>query len=300
MSKFFKKFGWLCMAILPLIVSLVLQILVAIVITLPMAIIKGFELGVQGSVDPMAIQNVVNDVIMEVSIFATLGYHVLSIPIFGLWYYFGCGRPKAVSVRKVLSIKDIFIVIVGGTCLCLFANGFMLLMQFMAPKVVEQYMQLMEMAGMGTNILTIIAAVLLAPIGEEILCRGLIFYYARKVTFGMKNQTVAFWIANTIQALVFGIMHMNILQGSYAFVLGLGIGVLYKKYNSLYPCILAHFVVNFLSTFVMGFVLAPLPETIITAIVLIVMSLVVFVIAVNFDRFINNNVETIGNDVNNS
>ncbi len=294
MNKFFKKFGWLCMAVLPLISSLVLQILVAIVITLPVAIMKGFELGLQGGVDPMAIQNIVYDVIMDVSIFATLGYHVLSIPIFGLWYYFGCGRPKAVSVRKVLSIKDILIVTVGGACLCLFANGFMLLMEFVAPKMVEQYMQLMEMAGMGTNVLTIIAAVILAPIGEEILCRGLIFYYARKVTLGMKNQTVAFWIANTIQALLFGIMHMNILQGSYAFALGLGIGLLYKKYNSLYPCMLAHFVVNFLSTFVMGFVLAPLPETIITAIVLVVMSLVVFVVAVNFDHIIKKNVELDG------
>ncbi len=291
MNNFFKRFGWLCMSILPLIACLALQFVLAFVIMLPISVMKGIELGLQGIVDPAAIQDVLNDVILDVSVIATLGYHVLSIPIFGVWYYFGCGRPKAVSVRKVLSIKDILIVIVGGVSLCLFANGFVLFMQFVAPTVVEQYMELMEMAGMGTNVLTIIAAVVVAPIGEEILCRGLIFYYARKVTFGMKNKTAAFWIANTIQALVFGIMHMNILQGSYAFVLGLGIGFLYKKYNSLYPCMLAHFVVNFLSTFVIGFVLAPLPETLVTAIVIMFVSFAVFYIAVNFERIMHNNVD---------
>ena len=291
MNNFWKKFGWLCLAFLPLIASLLLQIILGIVIMLPISIVKGVELGLQGVVDPAAIENVLNDVIVDASAIATLAYHVLSIPIFGVWYYFGCGRPKAVSVRKVLSIKDIIIVTIGGASLCLFANGFMLFMQFVAPKVVEQYIKIMEMAGMGTNVLTIIAAVLLAPIGEEILCRGLIFFYARKVTLGMKNKTAAFWIANTIQALIFGIMHMNILQGSYAFVLGLGIGLLYKKYNSLYPCILAHFVVNFLSTFVIGFVLEPLPATIITSIVLMLISFAVFYVAVNFERIMRNNVD---------
>ena len=229
MNKFWKKFGWLCMAALPLIASLLLQIILAFIIMLPLSIQKGMNLGLEGAVDPAAIENVLNDVIMDVSVIAMLAYHVLSIPIFGIWYYFGSGRPKAVSVRKVLSIKDVFIVIAGGASLCLFANAFMMLMHFVAPKVVEQYIELMEMAGMGTNVLTIIAAVLLAPIGEEILCRGLIFFYARKVTLGMKNKTVAFWIANTIQALLFGIMHMNILQGSYAFAIGLGIGFLDRK-----------------------------------------------------------------------
>ena len=52
-----------------------------------------------------------------------------------------------------------------------------------------------------------------------------------------------------IQAAMFGIAHMNILQGVYAFTIGLIFGYIYKKYNSLYASILAHLTFNFTGTY---------------------------------------------------
>ena len=67
------------------------------------------------------------------------------------------------------------------------------------PDVIEAYAEMVEASGLGVDTFAIIASVILAPIGEEILCRGLCFHYADKVVFGMKNRCVAFWIADTLR-----------------------------------------------------------------------------------------------------
>lgn len=125
---------------------------------------------------------------------------------------------------------------------------------FAAPVLYERYVQMAEATGLGVHPAVIFASIVLAPLGEELLCRGIIFNYAGMVTKGMKNKEAEFWVANAIQALMFGIMHANWIQGSFAFVIGLGLGWLRRRYNSLYPSMLAHLTVNFLSSFVMGYV----------------------------------------------
>ena len=59
-----------------------------------------------------------------------------------------------------------------------------------------------------------------------------------------------FWIANTIQALLFGVLHLNIVQGAYAFLLGLVLGWLVWRTGSLAWSMGLHLVVNFSSYFV--------------------------------------------------
>lgn len=74
---------------------------------------------------------------------------------------------------------------------------------------------------------------------------------------------------------MFGIMHANWIQGSFAFVIGLGLGWLRRRYNSLYPSMLAHLTVNFLSSFVMGYVFLILPENLFSGFLLVVLGCVV-------------------------
>ena len=73
---------------------------------------------------------------------------------------------------------------------------------------------MMERSGIGTNGMVIFATVCLAPIGEELVFRGLTMKYAEKA-FGR------FWAANLLQAFLFGVIHMNWVQGVYAFFGGL-------------------------------------------------------------------------------
>ncbi len=258
-NNFWKKAGWLALMVLPVVASLVGQIAIGVLVVILSALSTVLS-GLGGGLTPEQIQQTILEQSMDGIVFSILVYHVLALLAFGLWYYFGCGRPKPVSPGKVFRGRVVLVTVVMGLLMCIGANALLGAAEYLVPRMIEEYSEMMEMAGIGVNLFAIIASVLIAPIGEEILCRGLTFHYAGKVVEGMKNEKAAFWTANCLQALMFGIMHGNLVQGSYAFLLGLCLGWLRHRYNSLYPAMLAHFVVNFASSFVMGYLFMALPN----------------------------------------
>lgn len=247
------------MTIVPLIVSLVAQVMVGVVVMLFAEFAVGFSGALSGVTDIEAIQQQALDAAYASVTIALLVYHVLALAGFGIWYYFGCGRPKPQKTGEFFSVRVICITIFIGFLMSVSANGFLGAVQYFLPDLIRHYEELMESAGIGTDPLAIFVSVIIAPVGEELLCRGLIFHYAGKVVEGMKNRRAAFWIANTLQALMFGIMHGNLVQGFYAFVMGLGLGWLRRRYNSLYPSMLAHLAVNFTSAFILEYLFTPIP-----------------------------------------
>lgn len=236
-----KKVGYFFLSLTPMAASLILQVVMVIPFVIA-AFVKMFMFTQQ---NPFATQDEAMTIYMEAymnrAAAATLCYHIVSLPVFGLWYYFGCKKPKLKQSLKNVSGKAVAIAVLGGVVMCLLSEGMVGAEQFIVPNLVEKYMELMEAAGIGVDVLTIIAAVIIAPIGEEIICRGITLYYAGKAL-------PRFWMANILQALMFGIMHGNWIQGTYAFVIGLMLGYLAKKYHSLIPAMILHFVVNFSST----------------------------------------------------
>ena len=279
MSNFWKRTGWFGLAVTALIASLGLQILMGVIAMLPASIMAGVEAGMQGITDMAEIEALIMEKSAVTVSWGVLFYHIISLPLFGLWYYFGCGKPKAGNPIKVLRVRGFAAAFVAGFGLCLVANGIAMVLQYLTPALFEQYMQLMETAGMGENPVTIIAAVLLAPIGEELLCRGIIMHYGKKMAAGIGSEKVSFWIANVLQALLFGIMHGNFVQGTYAFILGMGLGLLCHRYKSLYPAMLCHFAVNFLSTYVMGYLFGWVPENLVGTLIISVLGIVITGIA---------------------
>ena len=203
---------------------------------------------------------------------ATLAYHVVGTVVFGIWYKFCFWKPRP-TIRqsfKNFSFKSILVAIGCGIALCLFANGTVVVEMFAMPKQVEAYMELAELAGLGTNMWTIIASIILAPIGEEFICRGVVLQFGQK-SFGR------FWIANIFQALLFGVIHMNWVQGIYAFVIGLVLGYLVKQYNTILPAMLLHMVVNFSSSTWIAYLLEPVPATLPIGIILCVVPWLVII-----------------------
>lgn len=82
----------------------------------------------------------------------------------------------------------------------------------------------------------VFSVVILAPVYEELLFRKFILG-------GLLKQVSAFK-AIIISALFFGVIHWNWLQGINAFLIGVIIGWLYYKTESIALCIFAHFVNN--------------------------------------------------------
>ncbi|MBB6623681.1 CPBP family intramembrane glutamic endopeptidase [Clostridium gasigenes] len=88
--------------------------------------------------------------------------------------------------------------------------------------------------------LTILVVGIVAPFAEELLFRGIIY---KTLSKSMSIPTVII-----IQGVLFGIYHMNIVQGLYATLLGILFGYVTYKTKSLWPAIIMHMVNNTVST----------------------------------------------------
>ena len=105
------------------------------------------------------------------------------------------------------------------------------------PQALTDYEELMELSGMNDpTLLTWIYGVLLGPIAEELIFRGVTLHYFKR--------GLPFFLANLLQAALFGFYHMNLLQGVYTFVIGFIFGVIYYYGRSLIYPILAHMLFN--------------------------------------------------------
>lgn len=247
-----KRVGWVGMSILAFLTALGVQVLASVVVILPYSFVKGIQAGMQAAAQGTDVSDFTADIMNSMGdmmgiVLMVVG--VLLLAVFIPWFYFGCGRQKITgeTVKRVFSPRALLMVLVIAVGLNYGINCLLQLVYTQAPQLLEDYMELMENSGLGVNVWANAAAVILAPLGEELIFRGVAFYYARKAVTGMKNPRAAFWIANSIQALLFGIYHMNLVQGLYAFFIGLALGYLCQKYHSLIPGMLAHFLFNGMS-----------------------------------------------------
>ena len=88
-------------------------------------------------------------------------------------------------------------------------------------------------------VLVIIRTVILAPAAEELIFRGLMFKRTESL--------LGFWPAALISAAVFGIYHLNLAQGIYAFLFGILFCLVYRRFGNLSACICMHVCANLLS-----------------------------------------------------
>lgn len=259
-----KRIGYLGLCLLAFLASIGVQVVATFLVMLPVTFIAGFKAGTQGITDVDTIMQISNEAVAAAMPAMVLVAHIGIVLTFALWYRFGCGKPslKNVNFKETFVPKKLISMVLIGVGMCFFTNfALILVYPFIPESVVEAYETLMENAQMGESTLAILAAVCLAPIGEELACRGVIFYYAKKAVSGMKHPTEAFWIANGVQAFFFGLMHMNLLQGTYAFILGMVLGYMAHHFKSILPAMLGHFLFNAVSSFAMDPISSVLPES---------------------------------------
>lgn len=169
----------------------------------------------------------------------------LYLVIFGFWYYksFCNTTKKEVRTFREKPVSTIFtpiyltLFVILGYCVQLFVDAVLLLLSNVFPKTFAEYFSLADsLAGQGVSVLMIISVIFIAPIAEELIFRGLTFRYAIKI--------MPAWLAVSFQAVIFGIYHGNIVQGIYAFLIGLLFGLLVYKTDSLIPSVLLHCFIN--------------------------------------------------------
>ncbi len=122
----------------------------------------------------------------------------------------------------------------GQTLAALIATILALILEFIGisyPEAVTSF----QTSSMAVNIYIYFYVCILGPILEEILYRGVILQGLKQY-----NKRMAVWIS----ALIFGLMHQNYQQFILGFLIGLALGIITLKSNSLIPSIITHIIVN--------------------------------------------------------
>lgn len=179
---------------------------------------------------------------MNFNTVASIIFSTFCIILFSIWLYKSCGAKFKVNIRKTFNLAQILgivLLVPGAQFMSSIVSG-MITMVF--PSWLEQYEALLESAGLNGEVplLMMIYSVCLAPISEELVFRG--------VTMRIAKRAFPFWIANIIQAFLFGIFHLNPLQSCYTFIVGLFMGYICERGSTLYHSILFHFLFNLWGT----------------------------------------------------
>lgn len=144
----------------------------------------------------------------------------------------------------------------------------MVLVNVLLPSVMEEYNTLVDGSGITTyGLMWVISTLVLPPLVEEAGFRGLGLTY-------LERAGVPFAVANIVQALAFGIFHMNLTQGIYTFVLGLALGYVTHRSGSIAPAMLMHLVYNLMGTLGSDLIYSYLPAPFLILLVTNVIALV--------------------------
>lgn len=153
-----------------------------------------------------------------------------------VWYRKYC-PPENRKLKQMWNPKLLIGMVLMGIALQLIISMCLNVIYPLLPQsTVSQYSDVIETLIGGNAVLSIIVTVVLAPVAEEFLFRGVALQKAKKI--------MPFLWANILQALLFGIYHGNIIQGVYAFFLGILLGYVAEQFHSIWASILLHACVN--------------------------------------------------------
>ena len=192
-------------AALVFVITMILINGAGIVLAMGTAVI-GIIIGGNAGVD------IVYDFLMNhLNLYSCLIYVIPGV-VFLLWYYFAFIEPVGVSTftgeqtRKLSPSCFIWLAVLAFAI----QHAISLLMGLIAvlmPSAMEDYTELVETSGLTQySPVWVIATLVLPPLVEETIFRGLILQYLRRAG-------ASFIAANLIQAVLFGIFHMNLVQG---------------------------------------------------------------------------------------
>lgn len=259
-----KKLKAIGFAFLYLAISLVIQLVIGVVISMQFVMVRLINGSQDFDMTQWQKQMYEQLESSQFNIILVALVNLIVIASYGLWYYFIRTRRDVSDVpyRTILSAKSVgctFGLAVCGQFVC---NIIMMIFSVMFPATFQDYAELAE----GLDIHVLPAALMLfivavwSPLAEELIFRAMIFRTLRK--------GFSFWPAALISGVLFGAYHMNWVQGVYATVLGVLLAYTYEKTNSLLGCYLLHFMFN-LTSYGLEAVQKGMPEFVIGLIFLV-------------------------------
>lgn len=142
------------------------------------------------------------------------------------------GKVRKEKYVSTISKNDVSKYVLYG---CTFNLAITLIINLIPQSFMDKYNMSVGLATTGNLFLMIMATGIMGPIAEEITFRHFIL---------QPNRRVSEKYAIIVSAISFGIMHGNIIQGTYTFLLGLLFAREDIKENNLLPSIIMHITIN--------------------------------------------------------
>lgn len=162
------------------------------------------------------------------------------------------GIEEPIMLGKPVDALSFILAIVAGIGFCMVANivtsYFTVFLGIFGVELSSPDIAMPK--GFSGVLTTVIRVVVVAAITEELTLRGYIMGNLRK--YGDK-------FAILVSALVFAVMHGNLIQAPFALIAGFGIGYLSIKTGTIWTGIAIHFANNLIST-VISYAMDILPE----------------------------------------
>lgn len=186
-------------------------------------------------IDMVAFQEQLTTTLYKNSMMLTAIAAAITIPIACL--LFRGDKRKEYTEYEKLNVRLYGLIIIAAISICLGSNQLLTISRL--DEIFPGFQQVQEILYGGGIVMEVLAAVILAPIIEELLFRGLVF----KRLYGYTGRIPAM----IISSLFFGIYHGNMVQGIYAFIVGMLFVFIYDKYKTIAAPILAHMIANLTS-----------------------------------------------------
>lgn len=239
MLKTIKQIG---KAICYVLLMLGVQILAAQIFGFVYSFKIGMEIGLNGSnLDMQAVARDTQMFVMQHMDWILLIYEILTLLI--LFVFFKIRKKNFASEVSIkpFSNKLIFPVVLIGVCSGMFvAIGLDLLP--LPKQILEAYEQSSSGLLGNQSAVMIIATVILGPIVEEVIFRGLVLSRLRCVFPAS--------VAVIFSSVLFGLTHGQLLWMAYAFLLGILLSAIAVKTGSILPSLCVHVSFNLVGSFI--------------------------------------------------
>ncbi len=189
------------------------------------------------SMSPTEVTEFVLNKYMEKALIISMISGVLSLCLTVPLFFLDKKKAKREGgLKKYGSVKivDMLLIFILGIFACISINYLISISGLI--NIFPGYEQLAEMIYESSFFTQLLFTVLIAPVVEEFLFRGIIY---KRLTNWCKPL-----VAGIISSAIFGAIHLNMIQFIYAFIIGMMLAYLYEKYKKIWVPILFHAAAN--------------------------------------------------------
>lgn len=194
--------------------------------------------------------------------------------IISLWIYALIGKlrkkPIAQAVKNsAITPASMFMIVISAIGARLMVSAYFFFAEEFKPlknSIENSSLATPEFTYFYQIIIALFSIVIIAPFFEEVLFRGLVM--------GEFLKIMRPWAAIVLQAIIFGVAHLALFQSSFAFVVGILLGIIYYKTSSIKAVAVFHGVFNVTAP------LSQIAQNTSTAIAMLIFGIVIIGISV--------------------